>query len=110
MASSVRRHRRDLALLKTLGFTRRQLAATVAWHATTSTVVALLVGVPVGVVIGRSLWILFAGELDVVVEPSVPVAALAVLVGVALVAANAAAAAPARAARGVKASVLLRSE
>jgi hypothetical protein len=110
LASSVRRHRRDLALLKTLGFTRRQLAATVAWHATANTVVALVLGVPAGIVVGRSLWRLFAGQLDVVVQPNVPVAALAVLAGVALVAANAAAAAPARIARAVKASVLLRSE
>ena len=33
LATSVRRRRRDLALLKTLGFTRRQLAAAVAWQA-----------------------------------------------------------------------------
>ena len=32
LAASVRRRRRDLALLKTLGFIRRQLLATVAWQ------------------------------------------------------------------------------
>ena len=32
--ASVRRRRRELALLKTIGFTRRQLAAAVAWQAT----------------------------------------------------------------------------
>ena len=32
LIASVRRRRRDLALLKTLGFTRRQLAAAVAWQ------------------------------------------------------------------------------
>ncbi len=34
LVASVRRRRRDLALLKTLGFTQRQLAATVAWQST----------------------------------------------------------------------------
>ena len=34
LVASVRRRRRDLALLKTLGFTRRQLAATIAWQST----------------------------------------------------------------------------
>ena len=33
LIASVRRRRRDLALLKTLGFTRRQLAAVVIWQA-----------------------------------------------------------------------------
>jgi predicted lysophospholipase L1 biosynthesis ABC-type transport system permease subunit len=32
LIASVRRRRRDLALLKTLGFTRHQLAAVVAWQ------------------------------------------------------------------------------
>ena len=32
--ASVRRRRRELALLKTIGFTRRQLAAAVAWQST----------------------------------------------------------------------------
>jgi putative ABC transport system permease protein len=34
LTASVRRRRRDLALLKALGFTRRQLAACVAWQPT----------------------------------------------------------------------------
>ncbi len=110
LAGSVRHHRRDLTMLKTLGFTRHQLAATVAWHATTTTVIALLVGVPLGIVSGRVLWGLFARQLDVLVEPSVPVLALAVLAFFVLLAANISAAAPARAARRVNAASLLRSE
>ena len=46
-----------MALLKTLGFTRRQLAATVAWQASVITVIGSIVGTP-GVVIGRWLWTL----------------------------------------------------
>ena len=34
LVASVRRRRRELALLKTLGFTHRQLAAVVAWQST----------------------------------------------------------------------------
>ena len=33
--TTVRRRRRELAILKTLGFTRAQVRATLAWHATT---------------------------------------------------------------------------
>ena len=36
LVTAVRRRRRDLALLKTLGFNRRQVRATVAWQATTA--------------------------------------------------------------------------
>ena len=44
LAASVRRRRRDLALLKTLGFTRRQLAVTVAWQASVAAIVGIVDG------------------------------------------------------------------
>ena len=60
LAASVRRRRRDLALLKTLGFTKRQLAAAISWQASVAALVGILIGVPLGIVLGRWLWILFA--------------------------------------------------
>ena len=60
LATSVRRRRRDLALLKTLGFTQRQLASAVAWQASLIGVIGVVVGIPIGIVLGRWLWILFA--------------------------------------------------
>jgi putative ABC transport system permease protein len=53
LLASVRRRRRDLALLKTLGFTTRQLAITIAWQASVISAIAVIVGVPVGIVVGR---------------------------------------------------------
>jgi putative ABC transport system permease protein len=44
LVSSVRRRRRDMAILKTLGFVRGLLSAMVAWQATTFALVALLAG------------------------------------------------------------------
>ena len=52
LVSSVRRRRRELALLKTIGFDRRQVGATVAWQATTLASVGLVIGIPVGLVVG----------------------------------------------------------
>src|SRR5262249_6387387 len=52
LVTAVRRRRRDLAVLKTLGFARRQVRATVGWHATTVAVLALVVGIPLGLVVG----------------------------------------------------------
>ena len=60
LVTSIRRRRRDLAILKTLGFERRDVRATVAWQATTVAAIGLLVGLPLGVGIGRFAWNLFA--------------------------------------------------
>jgi predicted lysophospholipase L1 biosynthesis ABC-type transport system permease subunit len=110
LGSSVRHRRRDLTVLKTLGFTQHQLGATVAWHATTMIVVALLIGVPVGVVTGRALWSAFARALDVVAQPVVPAVGVLFVAVAAVVVANVVAALPARTARRVNPRALLRGE
>ena len=46
LVGSVRRHRRDLAVLQTIGFVRRQVWATVAWQATALGVSAVVIGIP----------------------------------------------------------------
>jgi FtsX-like permease family len=110
LAASVRRRRADLALLKTLGLTRRQLAATVAWQSTVAVAAGALVGVPLGIALGRYLWDLFARQISVVPEPSVPVPLVLLVIAGALVAANLVAAIPGRAAARVPAAALLRAE
>jgi hypothetical protein len=110
LAASVRRRRADLALLKTLGLTRRQLAATVAWQSTVAVAAGALVGVPLGIALGRYLWDLFARQISVVPEPSVPVLVVLLVVVGALIAANLVAAFPGRAAARVPAAALLRAE
>ncbi len=77
LITTVRRRRRDLALLRTLGFTGRQLLTAVAWQAAVIVGFAALVAVPVGIVVGRWAWSIFATELRVVGEPVVPAPALA---------------------------------
>jgi hypothetical protein len=110
LAASVRRRRADLALLKTLGLTRRQLAATVAWQSTLAVAAGALVGVPLGIALGRYLWDLFARQISVVPEPSVPVLIVLLVIAGALAAANLVAAIPGRAAARVPAAALLRTE
>ncbi|HUD68626.1 MAG TPA: ABC transporter permease [Acidimicrobiales bacterium] len=110
LASSVRRRRRDLALLKTLGFRRRQLAATIAWQASTVAVVGSIFGVPLGIALGRWLWTLFAQQISAVPEPTVPVAQVVVIVAFAIVLANVVAAVPGRIAARTPAALVLRSE
>ena len=88
LASSVRRRRRDLATLKALGFTRRQLLSTVCWQSSMTVGVGILVGIPVGVALGRWLWTLFAREIYVVPAPAVPVLSVILVAIGALVFAN----------------------
>ncbi len=110
LVASVRRRRRDLALLKTLGFTRRQLAATVAWHSTIAVTVGTVVGVPLGIVLGRWLWDLFARDIHVVPDPSIPALSVVLVAVGGLVLANVVAAVPGRVAARTRTAVLLRSE
>ena len=110
LAASVRRRRRELALLKTLGFTRRQHAGTVAAQSTTAVAVGAVAGVPLGIALGRLLWDEFARQISVVPEPAVPAATVAVIVAGALVTANLVAALPGLAAARTRAAAFLRAE
>ena len=110
LVTSVRRRRRDLALLKTLGFTQRQLAGAIAWQASVIGVIGVAIGIPLGIALGRWLWTLFAQLIYAVPKSSVPVSQV-VLVGVgALVVANVVAALPGRSAGRTPTAVLLHSE
>jgi hypothetical protein len=110
LTASVRRRRRDLALLKTLGFTQRQLAFCVAWQSTAAVVIGLIAGIPLGILFGRWLWILFAHDIYAVPRASVP-ALLLVYVGLgALVLANVVASLPGRYAARTPTALVLRTE
>jgi ABC-type antimicrobial peptide transport system permease subunit len=110
LVASVRRRRRELALLKTFGFTQRQLAAAVAWQATVVAVVGLVVGIPLGIALGRFLWDAFAHQLSAVVDPTVAIVPLVLVVLSAIVLANLVAAFPGRIAARTPTALVLRAE
>ncbi len=109
LVTSIRRRRWDLAVLKTLGFSPGQLRRTVACQANTVAVFALAIGAPLGLVIGRWIWIFFAHQLGVVAVPTMSLADALVLVAGALVVANVVALVPARSAGRTHASRVLRT-
>jgi ABC-type antimicrobial peptide transport system permease subunit len=76
LVTSIRRRRRDLAVLRSLGFGRRHVLTVVATQAVVLLLSAVLIGVPIGVVAGRLLWTVFADSLGVPSPPVVPVAAI----------------------------------
>ncbi len=110
LLASVRRRRRDLAVLKTLGFTRSQLRAVVAWQSNVAVVIGTVVGIPAGIAVGRTLWDLFAHEINAVPSPVVPVVAVTLIGLGAIVLGNVVAAVPGRIAARTPAALLLRTE
>jgi ABC-type lipoprotein release transport system permease subunit len=110
LSASVRRRRRDLALLKSFGFTQRQLVATIAWQATVDAVVGILFGIPIGIVAGRELWTLFAQNINAVSDPTVPVLAVAAVGIGTLVFTNLAAIFPGLSAARTSTALVLRAE
>ena len=92
---SARRNRRQLAVLRTLGFSRGQAAAAVRWQATVLGLAAAAVGIPVGVVAGRWGWLAVARQLGVASGPVVPLLLLAVVAIAAVVVAHVVAVIPA---------------
>ena len=110
LTASVRRRRRDLALLKALGFTERQLSSAIAWQATVAAVIGVVVGTPLGIIIGRQLWIWFAHNLDAVPDPTTPALSVLLVVIGALVFANVVAALPGRNAARTPTGLVLRAE
>jgi ABC-type lipoprotein release transport system permease subunit len=110
LAIAIRRRRQHLAVLKTLGFDRRQVRATIAWQASTFAALGLLVGLPLGVALGRWAWTLFAEQIGVVPQPVTPLPLLLLVIPAAVLLANLVAFLPARAAARTPAASVLRAE
>jgi ABC-type antimicrobial peptide transport system permease subunit len=110
VVTGVRRRRRDLALLKTLGFTRAQIRATVAWQTTTLAAVGLVFGIPTGLIVGKLVWSLVANGLGVTTTIAIPVFAVLLTVPGVLLLVNLVAYFPARAAARTRPAVALQSE
>ncbi len=110
LVTAVRRRRREFAMLETLGFTRRQVSASVAWQATTVAVIAMLVGVPLGIVLGRAGWTSLANDLGTLPEPVVPAIGIALAIPMVIALVNLVAYVPGRLASRVSPAVVLREE
>ena len=109
LVTSVRRRRHDVAVLKTLGFSGRQLGSTARWQALALTAAALAIGLPLGLIGGRWAWILFARQLGVAPSASLPLEAVLAVVATALLASIVIATVPATMARRTVPARLLMS-
>jgi hypothetical protein len=110
LVTAVRRRRRDLAVLKTLGLVRHQVLSVVEWQALSLAGVALLIGVPLGLLAGRWAWVLFASSAGLAPAASIPVSLVLLTIPVTAALAAGIAVWPGRAAARVRAAVVLRAE
>src|SRR4029079_3151963 len=108
--SAARRRRRELAILKVLGFRRRQVSATIAWQATVVAALAIVIGVPLGIALGRWGWKAFAQRLGVPDTPVTPLPAIVAVAALTIVVAFVTALIPARIAGRTRPAVALRAE
>ncbi len=110
LITSVRRRWHDFAVLRALGADRGWVGWSVHAQASTIAVVALVGGIPLGIVVGRIVFRLFVDQLGLVPEPTVPVVLVAVTSLAVLVVANVAAVVPGWRASRAPVAALLRAE
>lgn len=77
--SQARANRRDLAVLGAIGFTPRQLGEVGAWQSAPLAVTALLLGIPLGVALGRWGFSQFAESLAMVDDATISAQAVGAL-------------------------------
>jgi len=110
LASAVRRRRRDLAVLRSLGMTRWQTRFTVAAQATVVALVGLVFGIPLGIAAGRTGWRILADATPVLYVAPLAVIGVMVAIPGTVAIANLLAALPARRAARLRVNEVLRAE
>ncbi len=84
LATAVRERRPMLAMLRLLGSRRAHVRHAVLWQALFVTGASLLVGVPIGLALGRWIWQQLIEDLGVIASPQLDVTALLLVVPLAL--------------------------
>jgi hypothetical protein len=110
LVTTVRRRRHDLAVLRAIGFTRRDTRVAISWQSTLIAVIGAVVGIPLGIIAGRLLWKQLAEQFPVVYVPPLELVAVLLVIPVAIVVANLVAAGPAHAATRIRPATALRTE
>ena len=87
LALTVRRRREDLAILRALGLRPSQAGWVMTWQAAIVAMISIVLGLPVGIGVGRAIWSSVAGRANLVVRPEMPpIALIGVSIGALVVA------------------------
>jgi FtsX-like permease family protein len=108
--TAVNRRRHELAILRALGMTRRQTRMVIATQASLLAGIGLVLGVPLGLALGRILWRAVTGFTPLAYHPPLPLWALLLIGPITLLTANLLAAWPQRHATRLRAAQALRAE
>jgi ABC-type lipoprotein release transport system permease subunit len=108
--ASTRRRRRDLAMMKALGMTRRQVRTIVLWQSSTMLIISAALGLVLGWIAGHLVWSAFASSIGVVPVTVLPLGLVLLGLVILVVAGNVLTALPAESAARAPSGSLLRSE
>jgi predicted lysophospholipase L1 biosynthesis ABC-type transport system permease subunit len=110
LVTTVRRRGHELAVLRSLGLTRRESRTAIAWQSTLLALAGLVIGLPVGIVTGRVVWRWLAQSFPLAYAAPLALVALVLSIPIALAVANLLAAGPAHAATRISPARALRAE
>ena len=110
MVTSVRRRGREFAILESIGLVRWQRSVIVLASTTTFACAATIIGVPIGIAVGRWAWTEIARVLGVPAEPKIEASTIALVVVGLFAVASLIALLPAEMARHTRAADALRTE
>jgi len=110
LVAIARARAREFAILRALGFTRGQSRTVVGAQSTAICVLGLVVGIPIGMVAGRTAWRLIADRVPLQDVPPVAALALVIIVPAALVVGALTAVWPAQRVARMRPADVLRSE
>jgi hypothetical protein len=76
LVSTMRRRSGDLAIMRALGCTRRNLASILRWQSVVLTAAAVVIGIPLGLIANHLAWRAFSSQLGIAPGTVAPLAAL----------------------------------
>jgi ABC-type lipoprotein release transport system permease subunit len=110
LVMTLRRRRRDVAVLRALGMSGREVRAMLVWQATTVAFVGLALGIPLGILVGHETWRWLAASMPLeYVAPGIVLAA-GLVIPAAVLLVNAVATWPGRAAARLRPATALRAD
>jgi FtsX-like permease family len=110
LVTAVRRRRHDIAVLRALGFTPRQAALCIIAQASAIGVISLVIGVPIGILVGQLAWRWMADVTPLLYAPPIAVIAILIVIPSTVIAANILAAWPAQRASRIRPADVLRTD
>jgi len=110
LAASVRSRQREFGALRAIGLIRTQVLGAVTWQAAAVSTIGAAIGIPAGVILGRTAWRAAVSRLGMIDQPAVSLWAVAAIVAAVILGTVVLAAGPGWIATRRSPAIQLRSE